>query len=61
MLKGEEERGRKEEGFACVRVGQVVDEDGGALGHGQDGVGLDLRVGREDALGQARDDGSREL
>lgn len=40
-----------------LRVGQVADEDGRALAHGQDGVGLDLRVGRQDALGQPRDDG----
>ena len=40
-----------------VRVGQVVDEYDGALGHGQYGVALDLGVGRQDALGQPCDDG----
>lgn len=44
-------------GGVCSRVGQVVDEDGGTLAHGQDGVGLDLGIGGEDALGEPSDNG----
>lgn len=39
----------------AVRVGEVVHEDGGAFRHGCDGVFLDLRVGWEDAFGEALD------
>lgn len=38
-----------------LRVGEVVHEDGGAFRHGCDGVFLDLRVGGEDAFGEALD------
>lgn len=38
-----------------VRVGEVVHEDGGPFRHGCDGVLLDLRVGGEDAFGEALD------
>lgn len=48
------EGGRGEE---YIRVCQVIYEDSCALGHGEDGIGLDLGVRREDALGQAGDDG----
>lgn len=40
-----------------IRIRQVADEDRGALGQRQDGVGLYLRVGREYPLCQAGDDG----
>lgn len=40
-----------------VRRGEVVDKHDGTLAEGEDGVGLDLGVGGEDALGQPRDDG----
>lgn len=36
-----------------VLGGQIVDEYCGALTQGQDGIGLNLRVGRKNALGQA--------
>lgn len=42
-------------GRGGVRVGEVVHEDGGAFRHGCDGVFLDLRVGGEDAFGEALD------
>lgn len=38
-----------------LRVGEVVHEDGGAFRHGCDGVFLDLRVGGQDAFGEALD------
>lgn len=37
--------------------GEVVDEEGRAPAHGQEGIALYLRVGRQDALCQPRDDG----
>ena len=40
-----------------VRRGEVADKHDGTLAEGEDGVGLDLGVGGEDALGKARDDG----
>ena len=40
-----------------IRIGQMANEYRRALCQGQDGVGLYLRVGRQYALCQARDDG----
>lgn len=44
-----------------VLSGQVVDEDGGALGDGGLGDALDVEVGRQRALGQAVDHGLGEV
>jgi hypothetical protein len=38
------------------RICQVIDEDGGAFAQGQDGIPLDLGVGRQDPLGETSDD-----
>lgn len=39
----------------------MVDKDRCALRHGKNGIGLNLRVWRKDALGQAGDNGFWEL
>lgn len=44
-----------------VRVGKMANEDGRALAHARDGAALDLRVGRQHALGQSCDDRTRHV
>lgn len=41
-------------------MGEVVDEDGGAFAHGEDGVFVEGGVGGEDAFGEALDHGAGE-
>lgn len=51
----------KQKGCNSVRIGKVADEHRRALAHARNGAALDLRVGRQYALGQPRDDRTRHV